>query len=247
MGLYTNGGVASGTLGQFVTMPAGTYALSLRGHIYLWDEFGYDGNASYSVELLVDGVRVKYQQLQAYFDAPNGGWHTLDWQWAGVVQGVVSLVLTGSANGTTPGSESVVVFDDWYLNVFDTSKPTTPVVIDDGQTTPISTQLHATWSAEDPQTGVDNYQYSIGTAPGLTDVVNWTDIGLATGTTRYGLNLPVGGTYYFNVRARNFQGYYGETGSSDGITIVSPPQPISIGEARALPDGTYVKLTDKAV
>lgn len=248
MMLYTHGGVSTGTLGQFVPMPAGYYVLSLRGHVYLWDELNYGGDgADCTVSWLVDGKPVKTQSFSAYFDLPNGGWSTVDWQWVGHVQSGISLVLSANVRGVNPVSSSIVIFDDWYLNYFDGSRPTTPVVTDTGAETPVRTQLTASWSALDNETGIDNYQYCIGTAPGTGDAANWTDAGLATRVTRHGLSLEPGRTYYVTVRARNYQGYYGPEASSDGITVVAEPQPVSVGQARLLPDGTWVKLNGKAL
>lgn len=109
--------------------------------------------------------------------------------------------------------------------IIDATSPTTPVVIDDGMFTSDNTRLHATWSAEDPQSGIAAYSYSIGTTPGGTNIVGWTDVGLATSVTRTGLTLNNGVTYYLNVRATNTAGGTSLVGSADGIVIdVTPPE-----------------------
>jgi PKD repeat protein len=97
--------------------------------------------------------------------------------------------------------------------------PTTPVVVDDGTCTPYTNRLHAAWSASDPDSGISEYQYSIGTWAGGTDVINWTSVGTSTEVTRTGLSLIEGVTYYFNVKARNGVGTWSSVGSSDGILV----------------------------
>lgn len=103
----------------------------------------------------------------------------------------------------------------------DFTAPTTPIVVDDGTCTSATNYLHATWSSSDPQSGISEYQYAIGTSPNSTDVTNWTSVGTNTFVTRTGLNLTQGLTYYFSVKAKNGVGTLSPTGSSDGITINS--------------------------
>jgi len=110
----------------------------------------------------------------------------------------------------------------------DKSAPLTPTVIDDGEFTSSTTQLHAIWSSSDPQSGISEYQYSIGTSPDSTNIVGWTSAGLSTEKTVSGLSLTQGQAYYFNVKAMNGSGLWSSIGSSDGITVVgadtTPPQ-----------------------
>ncbi len=68
------------------------------------------------------------------------------------------------------------------------SRPT-PQVWDDGICTPYTDRLHVTWLAGDPDSGISEYQYSIGTWAGGTDVINWTSVGTSTELTRTGLSL----------------------------------------------------------
>jgi len=104
----------------------------------------------------------------------------------------------------------------------DTTPPTTPVVTDDGKYTSSTTWLHAAWSSSDPETGIVEYQYAIGTSSGGTDVVGWA-IDTATEVTKTGLSLTWGITYYFAVKARNGQGLWSEVGISNGITAIDNP------------------------
>jgi uncharacterized iron-regulated membrane protein len=82
-----------------------------------------------------------------------------------------------------------------------------------------TSQLHASWSASDPETGIAEYQYAIGTSAGGAEVVFWTSTGTATEVTKTGLNLAWGNTYYMTVKAKNGVGAWSEAGVSNGITL----------------------------
>lgn len=240
---WTRGGVATGTVSGLKILTPGTYLLSLKMKFYLLDEYGAGDGTDINISLRVDGVEVKSQSFAAYVDVPQGQWNSIDWQWPGRVEQSVVLVMTMTSRGAN-NTLGIAAVDDVYLNAFDTSVPTAPVVVDDGEFTPSRMQLHASWHAEDPQTGIDNYQYSIGTSPGATNITNWMDVGPGEGVTKAGLPLVEGQTYYFNVRARNYQGHYGPASSSDGITVTSA-ETFTIGESKLLPDGAFVRFTDK--
>ncbi len=117
----------------------------------------------------------------------------------------------------------------------DASAPSTPVVTDDGAYTTSSTSLHATWTASDPQSGIVEYQYAIGTSVGGNNIVDWTSTGTTAGVTRTGLSLIDGTAYYFSVRARNGAGTWATAGNSNGITadVSAPPTPV------VTDDGSY--------
>ncbi len=127
----------------------------------------------------------------------------------------------------------------------DSTPPTTPVVTDDGAFTTSTTELHASWSAEDPDSGIASYSYAIGTAPDLEDVVPWTSVGSSTSVTKTGLTLTGGQTYYFRVRATNGSGVVSAVGVSDGIQVAKPV--LTIAEAKSYPDGYAVVLSSKTV
>ena len=110
----------------------------------------------------------------------------------------------------------------------DTTPPSTPVVTDDGASTTDLTQLHATWTSSDAESGIVEYQYAIGTSAGGNDVVDWTSVGTDTGVTKTGLNLSIGTTYYFSVKAQNSQELWSDIGTSNGISVqeeTAPEQP----------------------
>jgi|GEM_PF-1220213 len=64
------------------------------------------------------------------------------------------------------------------------------------------TQLAASWSGfSDPTSGINKYEYAIGTTSGSTDIKTWTNNGTDTGVTATGLNLQTSVKYFFSVRA----------------------------------------------
>jgi len=154
--------------------------------------------------------------------------------------GLSSTTSSGSFSFTFPSGEGTYYFDlvaeDKAGNrsseaagsgddstVCDLTPPASVNVTDDGATTTSTTELHAEWTASsDPQSGITEYQYAIGTSPGATNVVDWTSQGVSTSVTRTGLALLPGITYYFAVRAKNGAGEYGQPACSDGIYIDAP-------------------------
>lgn len=103
-----------------------------------------------------------------------------------------------------------------------TGTPVTPAVSDDGKYTSSLSTLHAKWTT--PDTDIAEFQYGIGSGfPGGTEVKGWTST-TAKEATASGLNLIVGATYFFNVKAKNSAGGWSNVGSSDGITVDKPPE-----------------------
>ena len=127
----------------------------------------------------------------------------------------------------------------------DKTPPPDPIVVDDGVYTNSTTQLHAWWVSDDPESGIEKYEYAVGTTQGGDDVVGWTSIGetvsgismnmpegsiLSGGSmidlasvdgevTVTGLSLVDDQIYYFSVRAKNNAGLWSGDGYSDGITV----------------------------
>ncbi|MCK9613470.1 MAG: N-acetylmuramoyl-L-alanine amidase [Bacteroidales bacterium] len=108
----------------------------------------------------------------------------------------------------------------YYLNV-DFSPPLTVLVSDgndaDIDTTFIPNTLSAHWSASsDSNSEVVKYWYAIGTTPGATDVLGWTDNGINLSFTQTGLVLNDCQVYYIAIKAENGAGLFSETAVSDG-------------------------------
>ncbi len=100
---------------------------------------------------------------------------------------------------------------DYYNLNIDWTIPVCGAVNDgtgsDISTTTSLTTLSANWAASsDANSGILRYWYAIGTAPGDTNVVAWTDNALNTSVTKSGLSLTNGQTYYFSVKTVNGAG-----------------------------------------
>jgi lysophospholipase L1-like esterase len=147
---------------------------------------------------------------------------------------------------TNPGIDNyarIPEFEVWGHP--DGTPPTIPIVVDGGDYTTNNTQLHASWTSSDPESGIVEYQYSIGTTPGGTNVVGWTSVGTNTSVTRTGLSLTYGQMYYISVKAKNGAGVWSDVGISDGIV---PARSVSfISQAKLYSDNTAVQLANKLV
>lgn len=90
-------------------------------------------------------------------------------------------------------------------------------------------QLSANWDGFDASvSGLDYYEYSIGTTQGGTDVVGWTNNGTATSVTEQGLTLQTSQPYYFNVRAVDNAGNTQSPAVSSDGQLVSPSISFSV-------------------
>lgn len=111
------------------------------------------------------------------------------------------------------GNESTVVSDSIVLDtsisaeiLSDTSRPVIEGVVPyDGDERPDFIMIGASWSAYDPESGIAEYQYAIGTTKGGTDIVDWTSNGTSNFVDKVDLMLA-SGTYYFSVKAINGAG-----------------------------------------
>lgn len=120
------------------------------------------------------------------------------------------------------GNLSSIFYEN--LNI-DWTPPSTVTSINDGLGTDITftnsaTTLSANWSlSADANSGIARYYYSIGTTPGATNVVNWTDNWFNDTATVTGLTLVDGQIYYFNVKAENGAGLQSAVFTSNGQTV----------------------------
>jgi len=111
--------------------------------------------------------------------------------------------------------------------IYDATPPSAPVVADDGRFTLSLTQLHARWSSQEDDTEIAAYAYAIGTTPGVSNTVAFTDVGNKTEVTHSGLTLSEGTKYYVTVKATNTVGLISNVGSSDGIRVNAKPPVIT--------------------
>ncbi|MEI8374410.1 MAG: hypothetical protein WCJ35_16420 [Planctomycetota bacterium] len=83
------------------------------------------------------------------------------------------------------------------------------------------TTLSADWAGvfADPESAIDHYEWALGTTFGGTDVRAFTNIWTSTSTTKSGLSLAPGTTYYVTVRSTNRAGLQ-SIATSNGVMIV---------------------------
>ncbi|MES2394941.1 MAG: N-acetylmuramoyl-L-alanine amidase [Bacteroidota bacterium] len=115
----------------------------------------------------------------------------------------------------------------FYQNInVDWTPPSAVSTINDGTGSDISvtaslTDLSANWSAStDPNSAISRYWYAIGTTPGATDIVNYTDNWFNQAVTATGLSSVVGQMYYFSVKAEDGAGLQSTVFTSNGQTIL---------------------------
>lgn len=129
---------------------------------------------------------------------------------------VKSIVQDVAGNLSTIASQDVNV--DW-------TPPTAVTTLNDGvgndiDTTYSTTQLSANWQAAvDTNSGISQYWYAIGTAPGDSNVIAWTNNGNTMSANETGLNLNYNQIYYFTVKAVNGAGLIGDTTVSNGQIV----------------------------
>ena len=81
-----------------------------------------------------------------------------------------------------------------------------------------TTNIH--WeNFSDTLSGIDHYEYAIGTTPGATNVLTWTENGLDTNVTVSNLDLIHDATYYGSVRATDIVGHISPISTSNGIVV----------------------------
>lgn len=123
--------------------------------------------------------------------------------------------------------------------IADSTPPLTPTVTDDGFVQDSQSTLHASWTASDPESGVVQYCYAIGTYPGGSETVGWKYT-TATQATETNLNLANGYMYYFSVKAENLTGSWSNIGSSNGMVVGY----VLLRRAYYVPVEIYVKVCD---
>ena len=81
--------------------------------------------------------------------------------------------------------------------------------------------MSANWGGfADVTSGIDTYEYSVGTTAGATDIRDWTTVGGSTSVAATGLVLHTGQTYFVSVRATDAAGnVMAGAASSDGQAV----------------------------
>ena len=139
-----------------------------------------------------------------------------------------AAVLTLAAPGTTASlgaNKNIVV---------DTTVPTTPSSVDDQTwTTSLSSATTTSWAGStDVTSGVDRYEFALGTSIGGSEVTGWVSNGLLLTRTPSSLSLIEGTTYYSSVRAVDRSGNTSGIASGDGFKpdVTLPTIPASIND-----------------
>ena len=122
-----------------------------------------------------------------------------------------------------------------------------------------SSRIVVSWSANDPQSGIAEYEYRVvswplpaalppggatiwgtgpmrlGAIPMGTPLTQWTSAGGRTSLAVQGLNLPVNRMLYVEVRAKNGAGLTGAEGSSPAMRYDNSPPAFPVGSVLAPP------------
>jgi len=139
---------------------------------------------------------------------------------------ITSLVLKGIQTISVSGANDLYGMEipldtrfsftvDYAGQITDQTPPTVPVVFATGKNGDVSF-VEISWSAFEFESTITGYRYAIGSAPGATDIVNWTNI---TGNliNRNGLGLVYGRQYWVSVQARNIGGLWSTSGYSSFV------------------------------
>jgi len=147
----------------------------------------------------------------------------------GISEGVITVAVKDSAFQDLAHNYNTAVE---YSIIYDATAPT-PGIVNDGNGTDIDyqsskTTITANWSGfKDLLSGIDSYQWAIGTSIGWIDVMNWTDVA-DTVTENTSLTLTNNQTYFIFVRARDAAGNLSPVAVSDGVTIDELPPTVGI-------------------
>jgi pimeloyl-ACP methyl ester carboxylesterase len=139
---------------------------------------------------------------------------------------------TGPIQITEPGNYTLTYYSiDKNLNKetekvlefkIDNKIPQVLSVADEGHFSLNNSNFSASLDVQTGISGLQDIQYSLGTAPGLTNVANWTSAGPVSEIQATGLSLVESCTeqIYINVQAVNGAGLSSEIASSDGVVVL---------------------------
>ncbi|OIO05169.1 MAG: hypothetical protein AUJ51_00270 [Elusimicrobia bacterium CG1_02_56_21] len=141
------------------------------------------------------------------------------------------------AYDATPATDSLTV---------DSGQPQDILYINDGtgsdeDYTRSLTTLSANWGTSWHSSGINRYEYAIGTTPGAVNTVGWTSVGTALSVTKTGLSLSEGVNYYFSVVAYSNAATVSGTTTSDGIKAdtISPTAKVQLTSAVPVKTGSF--------
>jgi len=150
------------------------------------------------------------------------------------------------AAGTAMGCDAAPAAGPSATFLVDNTPPGAVAVTDQGTWTPSLTTLAASWTASsDGGSGIDRYEYAIGSTPTSQDEKGWTAVGVATSMEDSSLSLAEGSQYFIQARAVDNVGLAGPGSAADGITVAAAVS--SIGEAWSLANSVGLSLRNRAV
>jgi hypothetical protein len=224
---------ASHWAGVFFHLTSRFHTISNSGYLVFMRRNGAIGlhNGSQTVSEIPNAVpdATQFQTIRIRMEG---------WRIQVYANGNLIIDWTDSAHRTASGYIALCVYktDSSFDDVQIIRLPNTPTITDDGAFQTSTTMLHAVCS-NTPPWGAVQYQYAIGTTPGGTDIVNWTNTS-GPEITRTDLSLTLGKTYYISMKFCDANGVWSYPGSSDGITVVSATG--TPGEIKNNPTGTLV-------
>ncbi len=148
---------------------------------------------------------------------------------------------------------SAITFHD--LNI-DWTIPENITFVNDGlgndiDTTSSYSQLSASWSASsDINSDIKDYWYAIGTAPGDSNIVCWSNINLDTAVTHDNLNLIFNMYYYFSVKARNNAGLFSNVTTSNGQLVYNTSSTLAanfIAHSNSICEGDSIIFSNQSI
>jgi hypothetical protein len=221
-----------------VGMTSPTHGAILSGTSFTVTASAADALGIASVQFLLDGANLGGPDTQGPFSA----------SWTGATEGAHVLSATArdqSGRFATAAPITVRV---------DNLAPPAPAAVRDGlsadaQFTNSSNTLSANWDpVTDPGSGVAYYRMAIGSSPGGTQKMAYTNIGNVTTYTKTGLSLSNGTLYYVSIRAVDNSGKVGPVRTSNGIRVdtSAPSVSITAPKNKATVKGTAVQITANA-
>jgi hypothetical protein len=211
--------------GLNIVSPEGNWETLLTGNCIFDAAIQKDGNAWLSASNGVDPYQLGLLHRNGgYVVSDNSKWlDALHWQATVDINSLVVrdeyVITVSDAKGSdglkiAPDRRFGLVVD-YAGEITDRTPPPLPFVMAAGVEGDAST-VQARWSSSDPESTITGYRYSIGSAPGATDIVNWTPIS-SSSLVRSGLGLVEGQRYWFAVQARNEGGLWSTAGDSSFI------------------------------
>jgi hypothetical protein len=150
------------------------------------------------------------------------------------LQGASSLLTSFDRNVVTSGSFVTYRFNPsdsvYYVPIRTDSTPPSVPEIRDGEFVRSLGELTAWWISDDLESDSLQYEWTVGTFPGASDVLGYVlrtgfnysgNLGSYTPSPGFALAEQTGATFYFSVRAINREGLVSDWGYSDGVRLSS--------------------------